>query len=73
LADSQAACASGSFDPHKPPPDRNGSPSRRASWPAPNRIWLAWGVPKVGAPEFMSIEVTKAPKITGTPGRISWE
>jgi hypothetical protein len=29
---------------------------------------LASGVPKVGAPEFMSIEVTKAPKITGAPG-----
>ena len=27
--------------------------------------------PKVGAPEFMSIEVTKAPKITGQPGLIS--
>jgi hypothetical protein len=32
----------------------------------------ASGVPKVGAPEFMSMEVTKAPKITGAPGRTSW-
>jgi hypothetical protein len=30
-------------------------------------IWLASGVPKVGAPEFISIEVTKAPKIAGAP------
>ena len=30
-------------------------------------------MPKVGAPEFMSIEVTNAPAITGDPGRTSWE
>ena len=27
----EAACASGSFDAHSEPPDRNGTPSRRAS------------------------------------------
>jgi hypothetical protein len=36
-------------------------------------MWLASGVPKVGAPLFMSIEVTKAPAITGAPARTSCE
>ena len=73
LAVSYAACASGSLDPHSPPPDRNGTPRRRANCPAPHRILVASGVPKVGAPEFMSIEVTNAPKMIGAPGRINCE
>ena len=38
----------------------------------PSVIFAASGVPKVGAPEFMSIEVTKAPAITGAPARTNW-
>ena len=35
-----------------------------ANCPAPYKILLASGVPKVGAPEFISMDVTNAPKIT---------
>ena len=31
------------------------------------------GVPNVGAPEFISIDVTNVPAMTGAPGRTSWE
>ena len=44
--------------------------SRRASWPAPEGNLEGSGVPKVGAPEFMSIEATNAPKITGQLGSV---
>ena len=33
----------------------------------------ASGVPNVGAPEFISIDVTKVPAMTGAPGRINCE
>ena len=65
---SYAACASGNLDPQRLPPDRNGKLKRRASCPAPYNICDASGVPNVGAPEFISIEDTNAPKITGAPG-----
>ena len=61
------------MEPQRAPPERNGNPNLLANWPAPYRILLASGVPKVGAPEFISIDVTNAPNITGAPGFNNWE
>ena len=33
----------------------------------------ASGVPKVGAPDCIDSVETKVPKITGAPGRVSWQ
>ena len=54
------------------PPLRNGTPSRRASCAAPYSTMAGSGVPKVGAPDCMDIELAKLPNTTGAPGRISW-
>ena len=59
------------MDAHRLPPERNGTPSRRASWAAPNSTWAGSGVPKVGAPDCIEIELAKVPNTTGAPGRQS--
>ena len=53
------------------PPERNGTPRRRASWAAPKRTSAGSGVPNVGAPDCMETELAKVPKMTGAPGRQS--
>ena len=52
---------------------RNGSPKWRAIWPVQSRPIPDSGVPKVGEPDCMSMLERNDPKITGVPGRISWE
>ena len=54
------------------PPLRKGTPRRRASAARPKIASVASGVPKVGAPLCIDIELRKLPKITGDPGRQSW-
>ena len=56
-----------------PPPERNGSPKCRAIWPVHSRPMPDSGVPNVGEPDCMSMLDRNDPKITGAPGRISWE
>jgi len=48
------------------------TPNRRASCAAAVRIIVPSGVPKVGAPDCMEMELTKVPKTTGDPGRSNW-
>ena len=38
----------------------------------PNSTMAGSGVPKVGAPDCMEMELAKLPKTTGAPGRTSW-
>ena len=52
---------------------RNGSPKCRAIWPVHSRPMPDSGVPKVGEPDCMSMLERNDPKITGQPGRISWD
>ena len=52
------------------PPDLNGTPSLRASFAHPYNTFAGSGVPNVGAPVCIDIELAKLPKITGTPGFI---
>src|SRR5258706_7063856 len=70
-ADSYAAWASAIFEAHRLPPDRNGTPSRRASAAMTYRTSAGSGVPKVGAPDCIEIELAKLPRTTGAPGRTS--
>ena len=49
------------------PPVRNGMPSRRAICAAARLTRVGSGVPKVGAPDCMEIELANTPKITGAP------
>ena len=49
--DSEAACASGTFEPHKDPPDMNGTLRRRANCAHPYYTIAGSVVPKVGAPD----------------------
>src|SRR4029453_14217948 len=65
------ACASGSFEAHSEPPERNGTPSRRASAATVYSTIAGSGVPNVGAPVCIDIELANDPKITGAPGRTS--
>ena len=69
--DSYAACASAIFDAQRLPPDRNGTPSRRASAAIVYRTSAGSGVPNVGAPDCIEIELAKLPRTTGAPGRTS--
>ena len=55
-ADSYAAWASATFEAHRLPPDRNGTPSRRASAAMTYRTSAGSGVPKVGAPDCIEID-----------------
>ena len=69
---SWAAWASGIFAPQSEPPERKGTPRRLASWAMPKSTRAGSGVPKVGAPDCMEMELAKLPRITGAPGRTSW-
>ena len=71
LADSKAACASGIFDAHRLPPERNGIPRRRASAAMEYSTNAGSGVPNVGAPDCIEIEEAKLPSTTGAPGLTS--
>src|SRR5580765_7960439 len=71
-ADSYAAWASAIFEAHRLPPERNGTPSRRASEAITYRTRAGSGVPNVGAPDCIDIELAKLPRTTGAPGRTSW-
>src|SRR5271168_1631947 len=68
FADSNAACASGIFDAHRLPPERYGTPSRRASAAIEYNTNAGSGVPKVGAPDCIEIDEAKLPRTTGAPG-----
>lgn len=48
--------------------DRNGTPIRRANWLLAYAALAYSGVPKAGAPVFMSTFEVKPPYIAGTPG-----
>ena len=54
------------------PPLRNGRRSRLASAARVYRTTAGSGVPKVGAPVAIDIELANDPRITGEPGRTSW-
>ena len=71
LALSYAACASGNFDAVSEPPERNGTPSRRASAATVYSTIAGSGVPNVGAPVCMLIELANEPRMTGAPWRTS--
>ena len=71
LADSEAACASAILEPHRPPPERKGTPSRRARAAITYSTSAGSGVPKVGAPDCMDTEDAKLPSTTGAPGLTS--
>src|SRR5690348_14818461 len=71
LADSYAACASAIFDAHNAPPERNGTPSLRASAAMAYRTSAGSGVPNVGAPDCIDSEEAKLPRTTGAPGLTS--
>src|ERR1700719_2545670 len=68
FADSKAAWESGIFDAHRLPPERNGTPRRRARAAIEYKTNAGSGVPKVGAPDCMEMEDAKLPSTTGTPG-----
>ena len=53
------------------PPERNGTPTRRASDAITYIAWPASGVPKVGAPVAIDIDDANVPNTTGAPGRTS--
>ena len=65
---SYAAWASGSFDAVSEPPERNGTPRRRASAATVYSTSAGSGVPNVGAPVCIDIELANEPKTTGAPG-----
>src|ERR1700683_3193851 len=71
LADSNAACASGIFDAHRLPPERKGTPRRRASAAMEYSTNAGSGVPQVGAPDCIEIDEAKLPSTTGAPGLTS--
>src|SRR5690349_24982437 len=70
--DSYAAWASATFDAQRLPPERNGTPRRRASAAMAYSTRAGSGVPNVGAPDCIEIELAKLPRTTGAPGRTSW-
>ena len=49
------------------PPERKGTPMRRASWAAPKVTIAGSGLPNVGAPDCMDMEAAKVPNTTGAP------
>src|SRR6187397_1948956 len=71
-ADSYAAWASATFEAHRLPPERNGTPSRRARAAMTYRTRAGSGVPNVGAPDCIEIDDANDPRTTGAPGRTSW-
>src|SRR5271168_4642156 len=71
FADSKAACASGIFDAHRLPPERNGTPRRRANVAIENSDSAGSGVPYVGAPDCIENDEAKLSRTTGEPGLTS--
>src|SRR5882757_5789756 len=67
ICDSYAACASGAL-PAVALEQRQGTPMRLASWPAPKAAFVYSGVPNAGDPDFISTLEVKLPYITGAPG-----
>src|SRR6185436_2969648 len=59
------------FDADSAPPDRNGTPRRRASCATTYSTSDGSGVPNVGAPVCIDIDEANDPKTTGAPGRTS--
>ena len=57
---------------HRPPPLRKGTPRRLARAAQTYRTRAGSGLPKVGAPDCMEMELAKVPKTTGALGRTSW-
>ncbi len=55
-----SACTSGVFE-AEPAAERHGRPIWRASCPAASEAWKCAGVPKAGAPDFMSTFEVKVP------------
>ncbi len=54
------------------PPERNGTPSRRASAAITYRTSDGSGVPNVGAPDCIDIDDAKLPEHDRRAGRTSW-
>ena len=54
------------------PPERKGTPRRRARAAITYRTRAGSGVPNVGAPDCIEIELANEPSTTGAPGRTSW-
>ena len=54
-----------------PPPERHGSPSRRAIWPDAYSPNADSGPPNAGEPVFMSVAERNEPITQGAPGRTS--
>src|ERR671917_2860270 len=71
MSDSYAAWASTTVEAFSPPPDRHGSPKRRAIWPVQSSPIADSGVPKLGDPVFMSVFERNDPNTTGQPGLTS--
>ncbi len=71
LADSYAACASEILEAHSEPPERKGTPKRRARAAMQYSTRAGSGVPKVGAPDCMESDEAKLPMTTGAPGLTS--
>jgi hypothetical protein len=68
LGDSNAALRIGTLAAHRLPPERNGTPRRRASAAIVYSTSAGSGVPKVGAPDCIEIDEAKLPRTTGAPG-----
>ena len=68
---SDAAWASGTFEAQRLPPDRKGTPRRRARAATVYRTRAGSGVPNVGAPVCIDIELANDPNTTGAPGLTS--
>src|ERR1700752_2937589 len=71
ICDSYADCASGVLE-AVALEQRQGTPIRLASCPAPKAALVYSGVPKAGDPDFMSTFDVKLPYMTGAPGRTAW-
>src|SRR5215472_15738695 len=72
LADSNAACASAILEAHRPPPERNGTPRRRARAAIVYNTSAGSGEPNVGAPDCIDRDEAKLPRTTGAPGLTNW-
>ena len=66
--DSEAAWASATLEAQRFPPERNGTPRRRARAATVYRTRAGSGVPNVGAPVCIDIELANEPNTTGAPG-----
>ena len=69
---SSIAWPSGSFDDVSAPTVWNGTPSRRASWPAAKMRCAPSGLPNVGEPDCIEMVLANDPMRQGAPGLASW-